>query len=94
MYFWAILGHVDQNLYLITYSKLQKAQRSIDDIDKRVLEISNKAHIYYSNRELSPYMENLRESIDEAIKKTEDLMKVLQCEEIYRYKNHSYVGSS
>ena len=63
---------------------LQKAQRSIDDIDKRVLQISNKAHIYYSDRELSPYMDNLRDSIDEAVKKTEDLMKVLECEKIYR----------
>jgi len=69
--------------------QLSKAQRSIDDIDKRVLEISNKAHIYYSNRELSPYMDNLRESIDECVKKTEDLMKVLQCEEIYSNYNNA-----
>jgi hypothetical protein len=63
---------------------LQKAKRSINDIDQRVLQISNKAHIYYSDRELSPYMGNLRDSIDEAVKKTEDLMKVLECEKIYR----------
>ena len=64
---------------------LQKAQRAIDDIDKRVLEISNKAHIYYSTRELAPYMDNLRDSIDDTVKKTEDLMKVLECGEIFRY---------
>ena len=63
---------------------LQKAQRAIDDIDKRVLQISNKAHSYYNQNDLNPYMDNLRQSIDEAVKKTEDLMKVLQCEEIYR----------
>ena len=62
----------------------QKAQRAIDDIEKKVRKITITANTYYVAGELSPFLDNLDKSIEDTVTVMDDLTNVLQCPLIFR----------
>lgn len=78
------------NFYSFLY--LQKADRSINEIERRVQQISGTARKYYSHMELSPFLDDLERHTADTSQLMSELKKELNCEQVYRSYNTALVS--